>query len=77
MGYLTTADRMLIGGELVHHLLRLPYRHFETTASGVISERMRQLDSIRAFFTGQMRIVDTAGRVERFEKRFGRRNKGE
>ena len=29
------------------------------------------------FFTGQMRIVDTAGRVERFEKRFGRRNKGE
>lgn len=27
------------------------------------------------FFTGQMRIVDTAGRVERFEKRFGRRKK--
>ncbi len=26
------------------------------------------------FFTGQMRIVDTAGRVERFERRFGRRN---
>lgn len=25
------------------------------------------------FFTGQMRIVDTAGRVERFERRFGRR----
>lgn len=47
----------LIGGELVHHLLRLPYRHFETTASGVISERMRQLDSIRAFFTGQMPLV--------------------
>ncbi|MEC9346961.1 MAG: peptidase domain-containing ABC transporter [Pseudomonadota bacterium] len=47
----------LIGGELVHHLLRLPYRHFETTASGVISERMRQLDSIRSFFTGQMPLV--------------------
>lgn len=47
----------LIGGELVHHLLRLPYRHFETTASGVISERMRQLDAIRAFFTGQMPLV--------------------
>ncbi len=28
------------------------------------------------FFTGQMRIVDTAGRVERFERRFGRRRKG-
>ena len=23
------------------------------------------------FFTGQMKIVDTAGRVERFEKRYG------
>ncbi len=28
------------------------------------------------FFTGQMKIVDTAGRVERFEKRYGRRNRG-
>ncbi len=28
------------------------------------------------FFTGTMRIVDTAGRVERFERRFGRRRKG-
>jgi len=27
------------------------------------------------FFTGQMRIVDTAGRVERFERRYGRRRK--
>ncbi len=27
------------------------------------------------FFTGQMQIVDTAGRVERFEKRYGRRKK--
>jgi large subunit ribosomal protein L31 len=25
------------------------------------------------FFTGQMKIIDTAGRVERFERRFGRR----
>ena len=28
------------------------------------------------FFTGTMRIVDTAGRVERFERRFGRRRRG-
>ena len=28
------------------------------------------------FFTGQMKIVDTAGRVERFERRYGRRKKG-
>ena len=27
------------------------------------------------FFTGKMKIVDTAGRVERFEKRYGRRRK--
>ena len=29
------------------------------------------------FFTGQMKIVDTAGRVERFEKRYGRRKQAE
>ena len=27
------------------------------------------------FFTGQMKIVDTAGRVERYERRYGRRRK--
>ena len=27
------------------------------------------------FFTGQMKIVDTAGRVERFERRYGKRKK--
>jgi len=27
------------------------------------------------FFTGTMKIVDTAGRVERFERRFGSRKK--
>ena len=27
------------------------------------------------FYTGQMKIVDTAGRVERFEKRYGKRKK--
>ena len=29
------------------------------------------------FFTGQMKIVDTAGRVERFERRYGRSRKGQ
>ena len=28
------------------------------------------------FFTGTMKIVDTAGRVERFERRYGQRRKG-
>jgi large subunit ribosomal protein L31 len=27
------------------------------------------------FFTGQMKIVDTAGRVERFERRYGERKR--
>ena len=27
------------------------------------------------FFTGQMKIVDTAGRVERFERRYGKRKR--
>jgi large subunit ribosomal protein L31 len=27
------------------------------------------------FFTGQMKIVDTAGRVERFERRYGARRR--
>lgn len=28
------------------------------------------------FFTGKMKIVDTAGRVERFERRYGARSSG-
>ena len=28
------------------------------------------------FFTGTMKIVDTAGRVARFERRYGKRRKG-
>lgn len=27
------------------------------------------------FFTGQMKIIDTAGRVERFERRYGSRKR--
>jgi len=29
------------------------------------------------FYTGKMKIVDTAGRVDRFERRYGRRRKAE
>ena len=29
------------------------------------------------FYTGTMKIVDTAGRVERFERRYGRRKRSE
>lgn len=31
--------------------------------------------SCHPFYTGKQKIVDTAGRVERFEKRYGRRKK--
>ncbi len=44
----------LLSREVVHHLLRLPYPYFERTPSGLIAERLRQLDTLRAFFTGHM-----------------------
>ena len=47
----------LISGEVVHHLIRLPFRHFENTPTGLISERLRQLDVLRGFFTGQMPVL--------------------
>ncbi len=47
----------LIGGEAVHRLLHLPYRHFEETPTGVVAERVRQLETIRQFFTGQMPML--------------------
>ena len=43
--------------EALHHLLQLPYRHFERTPSGVIAERLRQLDVLRAFLTGHMPVL--------------------
>jgi large subunit ribosomal protein L31 len=33
-------------------------------------------DMSHPFYTGKMKIVDTAGRVDRFNKRFGERKKG-
>ncbi len=60
-GYISshTAARLdaLIGSEVVHRLFRLPYRHFEATSLGVINERLRQLEVIRQFFSGQMPLV--------------------
>jgi ABC-type bacteriocin/lantibiotic exporter with double-glycine peptidase domain len=44
----------VMGAEVVHHLVRLPYRHFERTPVGMIAEQLRQLDVLRGFFTGQM-----------------------
>jgi large subunit ribosomal protein L31 len=33
-------------------------------------------DMSHPFYTGKMKIVDTAGRVDRFNKRYGSRGKG-
>ncbi|TAJ87834.1 MAG: peptidase domain-containing ABC transporter [Reyranella sp.] len=48
---------VLMSAEVLHHLMALPYRHFERTPSGVIAERLRQLDVLRSFFTGQMPVL--------------------
>ncbi|MBX9944811.1 MAG: peptidase domain-containing ABC transporter [Reyranella sp.] len=47
----------MMSGEVLHHLVQLPYRHFERTPSGVIAERLRQLDVLRGFLTGQMPVL--------------------
>src|SRR5262245_51733184 len=47
----------LMSGEALHHLMQLPYRHFERTPSGIIAERLRQLDVLRNFLTGLMPVL--------------------
>lgn len=45
---------MSLNGEVLHHVMQLPYRHFERTPAGVVAERLRQLDVLRGFLTGQL-----------------------
>ena len=45
---------LLMSTQVVRHLVRLPYGHFERNAVGVIAERLRQLDVLRGFFAGQL-----------------------
>ncbi|HVG82420.1 MAG TPA: peptidase domain-containing ABC transporter [Methylomirabilota bacterium] len=65
-GYVSahTAARLdaYLGGEVLHHMLALPYKQFETTTTGVLSERLNQLEVLRNFFAGQLPllIVDLA-----------------
>ncbi len=42
-----------LGQRLFHHLLRLPLGYFETRAAGQTVARIRELENIRAFLTGQ------------------------
>ena len=44
----------LIGSEAMHKFLSLPMQRFENQSAGLMVERIRQLDTIRAFFTSQM-----------------------
>ncbi|HEU0070913.1 MAG TPA: peptidase domain-containing ABC transporter [Alphaproteobacteria bacterium] len=52
----------LIGSEVMHKLLHMPLNHFETTPTGMIAERLRQLETLRQFFTGAtpMALADLA-----------------
>jgi ABC-type bacteriocin/lantibiotic exporter with double-glycine peptidase domain len=47
----------LIGHEVVHHLLAMPYRVFERMPPGQLAERLRQLDQLRAFLTGGLPLL--------------------
>src|SRR5204862_6669028 len=42
----------LMSRQVVHHLMRLPYRHFERNPVGAIAERLRQLAVLRGLFAG-------------------------
>jgi subfamily B ATP-binding cassette protein HlyB/CyaB len=50
-----TTNRMDVelGRRLFHHLFRLPLSYFETRAAGQTVARMRELETIRSFLTGQ------------------------
>ncbi len=41
----------LLSGEVMPHFLHIPYRQFEKQSAGTMVERIRQLDTVRAFFT--------------------------
>jgi subfamily B ATP-binding cassette protein HlyB/CyaB len=42
-----------LGRRLFHHLFRLPLSYFETRAAGQTVARMRELETVRSFLTGQ------------------------
>ncbi len=42
-----------LGAKLFHHLLHLPLSYFETRPAGQTVARMRELENIRSFITGQ------------------------
>lgn len=49
---------------------------FETRSSKGGSFALELCNECHPFFTGKQKLVDTGGRVERFNKRYGARTKG-
>jgi large subunit ribosomal protein L31 len=47
-----------------------------TTRSTKADLRAELCNECHPFFTGKQKLVDTGGRVERFERRYGARGKG-
>ena len=53
LSHTTSRIDVELGSRLFEHLLRLPLQYFETRPAGQTVARMRELESIRAFLTGQ------------------------
>jgi ATP-binding cassette, subfamily B, bacterial HlyB/CyaB len=53
LNHTTSRIDVELGSRLFDHLLRLPLAYFETRAAGQTVARIRELETIRAFLTGQ------------------------
>ncbi len=53
LGHTTNRIDVELGRRLFHHLFRLPLSYFETRAAGQTVARVRELETIRNFLTGQ------------------------
>jgi subfamily B ATP-binding cassette protein HlyB/CyaB len=53
LSHTTSRIDVELGGRLFDHLLRLPLSYFETRAAGQTVARVRELETIRSFLTGQ------------------------
>ena len=53
LSHTTSRIDVELGARLFDHLLRLPISYFETRAAGQTVARMRELETIRSFLTGQ------------------------
>ena len=62
LSHTTSRIDVELGARLFDHLLRLPLAYFETRATGQTVARIRELETVRAFFTGQglSAVIDLA-----------------